>query len=352
MAPKSCPRQQIEPAYSCARIINGCWQLSTGHGGNQLDPRALKQRFAQLVEAGFTTFDCADIYTGVERLMGDFFAGYAHSGLVQVHTKYVPDLHSLAQLNSRDTERIVHRSLRRLGRERLDLVQFHWWDFDIPGYIEAFGTLEGLREAGKIAHLGVTNFDVKHLSELVDAGMKIRTIQAQYSLLDRRVERAMQSYCRAQGILILAYGVLAGGLLARAATAGGLSEDNRSLAKYRLLAEEVGGVQAFESLNSVLTEVARKHQCTLSMAAAAWVLQRPAVGALILGVGNRLHIEENLSLTGLILDDSDLQKITQALERIGIPPGDVFELERQVNGPHANLMKMNLNDAENAPGSA
>ncbi|NNL95840.1 MAG: aldo/keto reductase [Xanthomonadales bacterium] len=347
-----CPRQQLESGYSCARIINGCWQLSVGHGGNRLDRTALMRRFSELADAGFTTFDCADIYTGVEALLGEFLAGCANADSLQIHTKYVPDLDSLAQLGPRDTERIIHRSLKRLQRERLDLVQFHWWDYGIPGYIEAFETLERLRESGKIALLGVTNFDVRHLSELLDAGFNVKTLQAQYSLLDRRPEKGMQAFCEAHGISILAYGVLAGGLLASAPAAPESSPPNRSHAKYRLLIEETGGPRIFARLRSAISSVADRHGCTPSMVASAWVLKQAAVGAVILGIGNRSHVGENLALSALDLDGQDLATIDRALAGLATPRGDVFELERQPDSRHAANMKMNLNASENGANSS
>ncbi|NIN67522.1 MAG: aldo/keto reductase, partial [Anaerolineae bacterium] len=83
-------------------------------------------------------------------------------------------------------EASIDGSLLRLGVDRLDLVQFHWWDYDVPGYLDAAGWLADLLTAGKIRALGVTNFDTYHLRELVGAGIPIVSNQTQYSLLDRR----------------------------------------------------------------------------------------------------------------------------------------------------------------------
>ena len=88
-------------------------------------------------------------------------------------------------------ERIIDRSLRRLGVERLDLVQFAWWDYEVPRYVETAVWLDEQRRAGKIRLLGATNFDVSHLAEIVEAGVPLVAHQVQYSLLDRRPERGM-----------------------------------------------------------------------------------------------------------------------------------------------------------------
>ena len=80
-------------------------------------------------ERGIDTFDCADIYTGVEDAIGRFNAARA-APPVRVHTKYVPDYDELAALSKSRVEARVDRSLRRLRRERLDMLQFHWWNYD------------------------------------------------------------------------------------------------------------------------------------------------------------------------------------------------------------------------------
>jgi len=88
---------------------------------------------AAFVEAGFTAFDCADIYTGVEELIGGFRREYpALARQVRVHTKFVPDVDRLESTDSTAVEAIIDRSLKRLGQSRLDLVQFHWWDYAVP----------------------------------------------------------------------------------------------------------------------------------------------------------------------------------------------------------------------------
>ena len=110
---------------------------------------------AAFVDAGIVAFDCADIYTGVEEMIGTFLArlaaarGAAAAG-IRVHTKFVPDLAALSRIDRRSVARVIDRSLARLGRERLDLVQFHWWDFSAPGWTECAGHLAALQAAGKI----------------------------------------------------------------------------------------------------------------------------------------------------------------------------------------------------------
>lgn len=138
--------------YQINRVINGCWQLSEGHSiKNDLDFDDVMRAFHMLAERGFTTFDCGDIYTGVEEFLGKFVRELKHgSGLspdqIQIHTKYVPDLDLLSQVDFAYTEKIIDRSLKRLNREILDMVQFHWWDYEVPGCIETAEYLVRLKE--------------------------------------------------------------------------------------------------------------------------------------------------------------------------------------------------------------
>lgn len=152
-------RFELAKGYDISRVVNGCWQLSEGHAlQSALDERDVIYAFTSLVESGFTTFDCADIYTGVEEFLGKFVGSLKDSSTVsphqvQIHTKYVPDIDLLGKLTFSYTESIIDRSLKRLGREVLDLVQFHWGDYNVPGAAETAGHLQLLKIKGKIRHL-------------------------------------------------------------------------------------------------------------------------------------------------------------------------------------------------------
>lgn len=337
-------RSRIEPDYSFARVINGCWQLAAGHGGNSQDESTLFSRFANLVDAGFTTFDCADIYTGVESLLGRFIKSFPARNKIQVHTKFVPDLPVLARLDRGIIEAGINRSLARLDVERLDLVQFHWWDYNIPGYLDALDVLDSLRLQGKIRHLGLTNFNQHHLQKILDTGIPVAGLQLQFSLLDRRAQNGMSTVCEQRGIKMLAYGALAGGLLTGAFLgAQPPGTNNRSLVKYRLIVEETGGWERFQALLSSLQGIAENHGVSIAAIAARWVLNQAGVSAVILGTGSHDRIEENLQMLKLQLSSDDERLISEALGKMPIPPGDVFDLERQPQGRHAKIMKTSLN---------
>jgi aryl-alcohol dehydrogenase-like predicted oxidoreductase len=336
-------RVALAPGYFVPRLIIGGWQFAEGHSASGTDRSALFGRWARLVDAGLDTFDCADIYTGVEALIGEFVR---HSGrTVQVHTKFVPDRSALPKVDRDYVTRIVDRSLIRLGLERLDLVQFHWWDYAVPGMAETAGWLDELRQAGKIRNLGVTNTDVTRLAALADAGIPIVSNQVQYSLLDRRPEHGMADWCIGHDVRLLCYGTVAGGFLSeRWLSAKDPAEfENRSLVKYRLIIEECGGWAPFQRLLAALDEVATRHGVTIANVAQRYVLERKAVAAVIVGMRSERSARANLASLALRLEAADYQAIAAAQSGLAGPAGEVYELERQPGSRHAAIMRYDLN---------
>ncbi len=340
----SIPRIGIAPGYTVSRLLKGGWQLAGGHGA--VDSSSALDDMARFADAGITTFDCADIYTGVEELIGAFLRGRRGGVPIQVHTKYVPDLNTLATVTRRDVEAAIDRSLARLGVEQLDLVQFHWWDYAVPRYVDVARWLDDCRRAGKIANLGATNFDSRRLRELTEAGVPLVSNQVQYSVMDRRPATAMTALCEEGGVRLLCYGSLAGGFLSdryldRPAPAEPL--DNRSLVKYRLIIEEFGGWAGFQGLLWALHGVATRHEVTIGTVALRWVLDRPHVAGVIVGARNGRHLADLQKVAALSLSAADLAAIAAAQAGSAGPSGDVYELERTPGGAHGSIMRYTLN---------
>jgi aryl-alcohol dehydrogenase-like predicted oxidoreductase len=338
-------RISLSRDYAISRIIKGGWHLAGDHG--TIDPAQARKDMAAFVEAGITTFDCADIYTGVELLIGSFRQAYpAHAKQLQIHTKFVPDLSDLHTLDREQVELIIDRSLTRLGMERLDLVQFHWWDFAVPRYVETAMELDRLRRAGKIAHLGLTNFDTPRLRELVDAGIPITTHQVQYSLVDDRPNHGMVAYCRSENIALLCYGTVCGGFFSeRWLNQPAPRQDlaNRSLAKYKLIIEDFGGWALFQELLGVLGRIAAAHDTDIASVATRVVLDREQVAAAIVGAVNTSHLAAHAQIENLRLDPAELSLIESVTRRRQGPAGDIYDLERDRTGAHGRIMKYELN---------
>ncbi len=346
-------RWELAENYTISRVINGCWQLSEGHSlDGALDFQDVMRAFHMLVERGFTTFDCGDIYTGVEEFLGKFVLELKNGGGIspddiQIHTKYVPDLDILKDVDFAYTEKIIDRSLKRMNRETLDLVQFHWWDYDVPGCLETAGDLCRLKEKGKIRNIGVTNFDTKHLAELVDAGIPIVSSQTQYSVFDRRPEKGYLDYCRKHGIALLCYGTLSGGFLAeRWMGKAQAKPETRSHVKYLQIIEDSLGWEGYQELLKLLNQIAKKHGVSIPHVASRYILDQQGVGAAIVGVRNSRHVESNTKFFSFDLDEEEIDEIRSFINQFGMPEGEPFQLERTVGSKYRNIMWMNLNEEE------
>ena len=348
------PRITLANGYSFSRVINGCWQLSAEHCLlGKLDVDDAIRAFHMLKERGLTTFDCADIYTGVEEILGRFvnelkaMGGYSHDD-IQIHTKYVPDLNLLDQVDFAYTEKVVDRSLLRMHRDCLDLVQFHWWDYEVPGMLDTAFDLVRLQEKGKIRNVAMCNFDTPHLKMILDAGIHPVSNQTQYSLFDRRPERALLSFSRENDVYSFCYGTLSGGLLAER-WIGVRKEDfvpeTRSHVKYLQIVEDSLGWDGFQQLLLLLREIAEAHGVSIANVAAKYILDRPGVGAVMLGCRNSRHVEDNARVASLVLTDDETEKIRAFVSAYPTPEGEPFTLERTPGSRYRSIMKMNLNKA-------
>ncbi len=343
-------RIQLSPGYEISRVIRGGWQLSGSHSANTSDDPA--GDMIAFADAGITTFDCADIYTGVEELIGQFrtryrdLRGQRALDRIKVHTKFVPDLDALRHITRSYVEGVIDTSLRRLEMERLDLVQFHWWNYDVPRWLETAHWLEELRRAGKIDKIGGTNFDTKRMVEMIESGVKLASMQVQYSLLDRRPRKGMAAAALDHGIALFCYGTVAGGFFSEkwlgTAEPSGTME-NRSLTKYRLVIEEFGGWELFQALLTTLRGIAERRGSDIATVASAATLARPGVAAVIVGARNRSHLPSNLAISDLSLTVEDRALIDNVLAASRELDGDVFGLERDTAGRHGSIMKYNLN---------
>lgn len=306
---------------SICRILNGMWQVSGAHGA--IDPaRAVAQMFAYY-DAGFTTWDLADHYGPAEDLIGafrQFAARYGAERLpeIQAFTKWVP---YPGPMTRRVVEDAVATSMRRMDTDRLDLLQFHWWDYNDPRYLDALRHLADLRDDGQIRHLALTNFDTERLALIAGHGIGIVSNQVQYSLIDRRPDSRMAAWCQEHGVALLAYGTVLGGLLSERYLGrpepGRAELNTASLRKYMQMIDTWGGWALFQELLATLRPIADKHRVGITNVAIRYVLDCPAVAGAIVGtrLGIAEHIADNARTFDFALDADDIAAIAPVLAK-------------------------------------
>jgi aryl-alcohol dehydrogenase-like predicted oxidoreductase len=304
------------------RVLTGMWQVSGAHG--PIEPRAAVRAMLAYHDAGFTTWDLADHYGPAEDFVGAFrrelvaTRGATALAEAQAFTKWVPPP---GPMTRPIVEQAIAISRRRMGVDTLDLLQFHWWDYADARYLDALDHLGALRDAGQIRHLALTNFDTAHLEQIVHRGHRIVSNQVQYSLVDRRPEVQMAAYCQEQGIQLLTYGTLCGGLLSERYLGqpepGRATLTTASLRKYKQMVDAWGGWALFQELLAALERVAVRLGVSISNVAVRAVLDRPAVGGVIVGarLGVADHTADNARVFDLRLTAEDTAELDAVVAR-------------------------------------
>lgn len=131
---------------------------------------------------------------------------------VKALTKFVPNPGIMTRSI---VEQSINVALLKMGITTLDLLQFHWWDYNDTNYLNALDYLSELRDEGKIKHVGLTNFDTERMQVMLDHGLNLVSNQVQYSLIDLRPEVKMEKFCKQHDIGLLTYGTLCGGVILR-----------------------------------------------------------------------------------------------------------------------------------------
>lgn len=253
-----------------------------GFGGFYSTDRSRDDEWVDTVrlafDQGMTLVDTAEIYGQghSEELVGRALAGRRKE--VYVATKVSPE-----HLAPADLVASAEASLRRLGIEVIDLYQVHWPNPVIP--LDAtMRALEDLVRAGKVRHIGLSNFTLQQLraADGYLGAERVAAAQLEYNLFDRSIEKDYLPYCQAKGIIVIAYSPLDGGQIC-----GGPVKRAR------------------------LEPVAQRAGCTPGQMALAWITSHAGVVA-IPKAGARDHLLANAAAGDLVLPRADLD----ALDRI------------------------------------
>jgi aryl-alcohol dehydrogenase-like predicted oxidoreductase len=309
--------------------------LGTMTFGAETDEAGAHAQLDRFVEAGGTMVDTADVYADgrSEEIIGRWFASRSAdlTDPVVLATKgRFPSLRSDppngAGLSARHLTRALDASLRRLGRESVDLYQVHAYDPLTP-LEETLRTLDGFVRAGKIRYWGLSNFTgwqltkAAHLARALNAAAPV-TIQPQYSLLARETEWEIAPAAIDAGLGLLPWSPLGGGWLS-----GKYRRDQRPAGATRLGEDPNRGMEAYDRRDTDRTwrvidavqKVAEDRGVSMAEVAIAWVTARPGVSSTILGARTTEQLDANLRAAGLRLSPSE----TAALDAASDPhPAD------------------------------
>ena len=320
------PQAKFGRDLQIRRLITGLWQMADQErDGRSIDLDTAAEALLAYARAGFDTFDMADHYGSAEIVAGMVHKAMRVAGETPpvILTKWCP---APGPMDAGIVRRGTETALSRLDVDCIDVMQFHWWRYENPEYLDALTHMMRLRDEGLIREIGLTNFDAAHLSMLLKHGIAIASNQVCFSLLDRRASGELAAVAAEHGVALLAFGTLAGGFLS--ARSLGAPEpaaiDDWSRLKYKRFIDTAGGWTRFQALLAVVDDIARKHGVSISNVATAWTLAQPGIAATI--VGARLtegeHRADNLRAFSFTLDAADRIAIAAATEALVPIPGD------------------------------
>jgi aryl-alcohol dehydrogenase-like predicted oxidoreductase len=276
-----------------------------------------RRQIHRCLDAGVTVIDTADIYSeGMsEELVGQALQDRREDVVLATKVRFPmgPGPND-AGLSRHHVIEGCEASLRRLQTDHIDLYQLHEWDGQTP-LEETLGALEHLVDSGKVRYVGCSNYAAWQMMKalgIADARGLPRFVSTQvyYSLQERAIEHEIVPACIDQGVGVLVWSPLAGGLLS-----GKYRRGQQGPAGARHLTDwgepPVHDEDKLYDVIDVLVEIAEGHGVSAAQVALAWVLRRPGVSSVIIGARTDEQLADNLRATELALGDEELRRLEE-----------------------------------------
>ncbi|WP_457641176.1 aldo/keto reductase [Persephonella sp.] len=270
------------------------------------------------IDHGINFFDTADIYAfgESEELLGKALGSKKNNVIIATKVRGVMDENDPNNrgLSRYHILRSVDESLKRLGRDYIDLYQVHWWDNTTP-IEETLETLNDLIRTGKVRYIGISDFAGWQIAKSVmlqelKGWSKFVSAQMYYSLLGRDIEFEVVPACEDLGLGILPWSPLAGGFLT-----GKYSKDNSPPPDSRYSRMEKPflrfDLEKGYFLIDELKKMAEKYNATVSQVALNWVKSKPFVSSIIIGVRSLEQLKDNLGCVNWDLSSEDVDYLDQ-----------------------------------------
>jgi len=296
-------------------VSMGCWAIV---GGSTWGPQDESQAIAAIqasLDVGVTFFDTAEGYGDghSEELLGRALG--ARRDEVVIATKVSPSHFQPGTLKER-----CEASLRRLDTDRIDLYMLHWPNHDVP-IEETWRVMEDLQRDGKVRMLGVSNFAVQDLTDLLGVG-RPEADQLPYSLLWRAIEHEVLPLCLENNVSVTCYSPMAQGLLTgKFRTPGDVPEGRARTRHFSSRRPEArhGGPGAEEETFAVIERIrgiAEELGEPMNRISLAWLLAQPGVTSVIAGARNAEQARENAAAGDLELPVGVVKELTQATNEL------------------------------------
>ncbi len=299
--------------FQVSAIAFGAWAIVGGFNWGPQEEKDSIEALQAAYESGITFFDTAELYgDGASENLIDKALSEVKDKII-IATKIKPEDFAYG-----DVRKACEQRLKALRTERLDLLQLHWPNPDIPleKTLQAF---EELKEEGKIRAYGVSNFGVKDMETCLSAG-HIASNQVPYNLLWRAIEYEVLPFCVDHNVPVLCYSPIMQGLLAgKFSSADAVPEDrartrhfskDRPQVRHQEAGAEAETFAAIDAIRQIATEagLAMEH---LSL---AWLLAQPGVASVIVGGRNAAQVRKNVQAASVRLSEEVIRQLNEATD--------------------------------------
>jgi aryl-alcohol dehydrogenase-like predicted oxidoreductase len=301
-----------------SRLSLGCWNFGSSNPPwgkpGKVTPMDSVAIIHEAIAQGINLFDNANRYTGgeAEEILGRAIKGRRHEVVVatKVHGDVGPGINNRGQSRLHIMQE-VENSLRRLGTDYIDLYQAHNVDWETP-LEESLRAYDDLIRQGKVRYIGCSNFPAWVLTKAlwvsdVNKLASFVSVQPNYSLANRAVEKELQPMCVDQGIGMILYSPMGGGILS--------GKYGQNLPRGSRGAEEPAVAERakkFQEGVQILKDIANELGKTPAQVSLNWIIHRPAVSAAIIGVSKLEQLRENVGAVGWKLSEEHTLQIDEA----------------------------------------
>ena len=297
-----------------SKIILGTWAIG-GTMWSDYDENNSVKAIEAAIDNGVNTIDTAPAYGAghAEVLIGSVIAGKRDKVIIASKCGLDIENGMRKNLKSEFIRYDLEQSLKRLNTDYIDLYQIHWPDstVNIEDTVEA---LMKLKDEGKIKYAGLCNYTGAQLEAAVNCGGLV-SLQPNYSLLERGIEKGDVPFCIEKGIGIITYGSLGAGMLT-----GKYREhpqfrknDARSFF-YRFFKKQYW--PAVKAVVDALINISQQRGVTPGQAALAWNLAKPGISAAIVGARSAEQMLDNIGGASLVLSPDEVTELDRVSENI------------------------------------
>jgi aryl-alcohol dehydrogenase-like predicted oxidoreductase len=263
------------------------------------------------LEAGVTAIDTAPAYGNghAEELVGKVLRGRRERAVIATKGGLNMERPSPKDLSPEFLEKDLHNSLKRLQTDYVDLYQCHWPDTQTP-MERTMAALMSFREQGLIRNIGVCNFSAEQVLEAMKYA-EIVSVQPQYSLLERKIEKDLLPLCLEKNLGVLSYGSLGAGVLS------GKYKEPPQFGKgdARSFFYKFFKAQQWPSVSAVVDELRRignDRDAAPGHVAIAWILARQGITSAIVGARDPRQLRDNLKAMDVVLSADDIRALDEA----------------------------------------